>query len=108
MTEDVLPAVEHAASFLRVQLIDEVCGEVFIAVLVSVKHQKLPDRSSTIGSSRSTESGCHIIAIQAQAAALSHNVTYAVSNITPVLFSRPPSCWETWKERDAAEHGKSA
>lgn len=89
MTEDVLPAVKHAASFLRVQLIDEVCGKVFIAVLISVQHKikTLLDRSSTIGSSHSAISGCRIIAIQAQAAALTHNVTYTDSNITPVLFS---------------------
>ena len=38
MTEDVLPAVEHASSFLGVQLVDEVSGEVLVAVLISRTH----------------------------------------------------------------------
>lgn len=35
VTEDVLPAVEHSSSLLGVQLVDEVGGEVLVAVLIS-------------------------------------------------------------------------
>lgn len=38
MTEDVLPTVKHSSSLLSVQLVDEVSGEVLIAVLISKKH----------------------------------------------------------------------
>lgn len=34
MTEHILPGVEHSFSFFRVQLVDEVCRVVFIAVLI--------------------------------------------------------------------------
>ena len=34
MPQDILPTVEHASALLRVQLIDEVCGVVLVAVLV--------------------------------------------------------------------------
>lgn len=37
MTEDVLPTVKHSSSLLSVQLVDEVSGEVFIAVLIPKK-----------------------------------------------------------------------
>lgn len=35
MAEDVLPAVKHSSALLAVQLVDEVSGEVLVAVLVS-------------------------------------------------------------------------
>lgn len=38
MTEDVLPTVKDSSSLLRVQLVDEVSGEVLIAVLISKIH----------------------------------------------------------------------
>lgn len=41
VTEDVLPAVEHSPSFLRVKLVDEVSGEVLVAVLISKTHHKV-------------------------------------------------------------------
>lgn len=37
MTQDVLPAVKHSSALLRVELVDEVSGEVLVAVLVSGK-----------------------------------------------------------------------
>lgn len=37
VTQDVLPAVEHSSALLRVELVDEVSGEVLVAVLVSGK-----------------------------------------------------------------------
>lgn len=40
MTEDVLPAVEHSSPFLRVKLVDEICGEVLVAVLISKTQHK--------------------------------------------------------------------
>ncbi len=38
MAEDVLPAVKHSSSLLSVQLVNEVSGEVLIAVLISKTH----------------------------------------------------------------------
>lgn len=38
VTQDVLPTVEHSSALLGVQLVDEVGGEVLIAVLVSETH----------------------------------------------------------------------
>lgn len=43
VTEDVLPAVKHSLPLLGVQLVDEVSGEVFVAVLVS---KTCPERSN--------------------------------------------------------------
>lgn len=37
VTQDVLPAVKHSSALLRVELVDEVSGEVLVAVLVSGK-----------------------------------------------------------------------
>ena len=45
VSEDVLPAVEHASPLLRVQLVDEVCGEVLVAVLVPVEAATLSGHS---------------------------------------------------------------
>lgn len=35
VAKDVLPAVKHSSALLAVQLVDEVSGEVLVAVLVS-------------------------------------------------------------------------
>jgi len=35
MTENVLPAVKHTSALLRVQLVDEVGGEVLVAAFVA-------------------------------------------------------------------------
>lgn len=40
MSQDVLPAVEHSAALLAVQLVHEVSGEVLVAVLVPKVHHK--------------------------------------------------------------------
>lgn len=38
MAEDVLPTVEHSSTLLRVQLVDEISGEVLIGVLIPETH----------------------------------------------------------------------
>lgn len=38
VTQDVLPTVEHSSTLLSVQLVDEICGEVLIAVLIPKTH----------------------------------------------------------------------
>lgn len=34
VTQNILPAVKNSPAFLRIELIDEVCGVVFITVLI--------------------------------------------------------------------------
>ena len=36
MSKHVLPAVKHPFPLLRVQLVDEICGEVLVGVLIPV------------------------------------------------------------------------
>lgn len=38
VAEDVLPTVEHSSTLLRVQLVDEIGGEVLIGVLIPETH----------------------------------------------------------------------
>lgn len=39
VSQHILPAVEHAPPFFRVQLVDEICGVVVVAVLVPADTQ---------------------------------------------------------------------